>query len=1227
MKNLKIFLFVILTASVVFLTRSFLLPSVKAQSSNSDASDAIAVRIIPNPNHYSISRWYESQGFSGAPQELTVDGYEAVRDGRTVYVNATNVEGKNIYTNVYLISYNQTTTNKTVDILGQIISHWKFNSNVGVVESNNTIANCAISNKNCSSNSDCSDSELCSGSGNSSSSCVLKVAKNCSIDADCPSNFFCNSLKSKIIRDAKRIGQLEELKESLFKYKEINKTFPILKSGTYLANHSISVWPSWSQNLLANLGASANFLDPINRLGACSGYDVKTCWDATLNKFVYAPNSNYLMLPAGSYAFVYQTDVNGSNYNLCATLESRDPSLDYHFSPNDPSGSACLIATGITTGGAAGNTAPILRDKFLDGEAGQEFNGFIRVADNENNPLTWTIYTNGTNWKNWQNNNVNNSGPVLKYSNITDQKKVYASVAGDPGDYVFSFKVDDGNGGVLSTSTIIRISNSAPLIEADDGTYVLSSENPFSYSFNFSDSNLGTPESSYSVTKISGPYDIWAESKTVTFTSIGVNKYKVTHSGVISAAHKLSQDTEFSYKIQVTDKYGASSTKNVTIKVAVRKMFLDFNCASKIRVGGNYSCVLGSAATNGRQNISYSAKSPLLNNLVIAKNASSIFSISGVVSEVGIINTEIVTNDEYGDSFSKPFFLQSYNYCGDGKKQVPNDEGQGGPRNNGYEDCDGTDGIASSAKTSNAFKQYACSTKPGEVTPDIITSNNYCAFPSPLSGGGYCGDGICSSASAGGPETPCNCGIDCGGGINCSGAPACTYTYSWGDCQPTNNQTATVLTALPAGCSGTPLTTKYCNYNPECTPNCSNKNCGSDGCGGSCGACLNGKACSSAGTCVSCINNIDCNDNNPCTDDSCSSGACTRVNVSGTASCTVNYGTCTATGSQTCSDGVYGNCSGGTDPRIANCSGKTCGSDGCGGTCGTCPNGKACSPAGTCVACSSNADCNDNNPCTNDSCSSGTCVNTNNSSQVKCSVSFGTCTATGSQTCSGGVYGDCTGATDPTKTNCNGKSCGPDGCGGTCGTCTDSKICSTAGICVCAPSCSGKNCGPDGCGGTCGACTGGTTCSSSGTCVGLSCAPGYYVNVAYNYCAECGTYTLYCPGGTATAPLDVPAGHYSTGGTPSTRTGESACPAGEWCTSGQLSGLGCQPGYYCPIGSSYETLYDNPCPDGTANPDWGGASVSDCKSCQAGYWSYCGTVCFNFPPGKAGYPKCSATSL
>jgi hypothetical protein len=814
MKNFKIFLFVVLIAGISFSAKSFLFSDVNAQVSKSDSSDAIAVRIIPNPNHYSISRWYASQGFSGAPQDLTVDGYEAVRDGRTVYVNATNVEGKNIYTNVYLISYNQNSTDKTVDILGQIISHWKFNSNVGILESTNPLPSCAISNKSCSVNSDCGDDQLCATSGNASSSCVLKVTKNCLIDSDCPSNFFCNSLKSKIIRDAKRIGQLEELKEGLFKYKEINKTFPILKAGTYLPNHSISAWPSWSQNLIANLKVSSNFLDPINRLGACSGYDIKTCWNPTLNKFVYTPSSSYLMLPAGSYAFVYKTDANGSNYNLCATLESRDPSLDYHFAPNDPSASACLIATGITTGGTALNTAPILRDMYLSGEAGQEFNGFIRVTDNENNPLSWTIYTSGTNWKNWQNNNVSNVAPVLKYSNVADQKKVYANLAGDPGDYAFSFKVEDGNGGVLSTSTIIKITNSAPLIEADDGTYVLSTDNPFSYSFNFSDSNLATPETSYSVTKVSGPYDIWADSKTVTFTSIGVNKYKVTHSGFISAANKLSQDTDFSYKIKVTDRYGASATKNIVIRVVVEKTLLDFNCASKVRIGRNYYCVLGSAISNGRQNIVYTSKTPLLSNLIISKDQSSIFSISGVVSELGITNTEIVSTDEYGETFKRPFVLQSYNYCGDGQKEFPNTEGQGGYYNDGYEDCDGSDGLASTAAASSATKQYACSTKPGEITPDIITSNTYCVFASPLNGGGYCGDGICSSATAGGLETPCNCEKDCGPGINCSGVTACSYTYSWGPCQTNNTQTGTVVSATPAGCVGTPQTTQACTYVP-----------------------------------------------------------------------------------------------------------------------------------------------------------------------------------------------------------------------------------------------------------------------------------------------------------------------------------------------------------------------------------------------------------------------------
>ena len=57
---------------------------------------------------------------------------------------------------------------------------------------------------------------------------------------------------------------------------------------------------------------------------------------------------------------------------------------------------------------------------------------------------------------------------------------------------------------------------------------------------------------------------------------------------------------------------------------------------------------------------------------------------------------------------------------------------------------------------------------------------------------------------------------------------------------------------------------------------------------------------------------------------------------------------------------------------------------------------------------------------------------------------------------------------------CKGKNCGPDGCGGSCGSCLDGNVC-VSGSC-CTPICKGegKNCGPDGCGGSCGPkCSGG----------------------------------------------------------------------------------------------------------------------------------------------------------
>ncbi|MBU4216355.1 hypothetical protein L6270_02190, partial [Candidatus Parcubacteria bacterium] len=48
---------------------------VRAQTS----PDAIAIRIMQNPNHYSALRWYQEKHFAGSPQSIVVDGYNGIR--------------------------------------------------------------------------------------------------------------------------------------------------------------------------------------------------------------------------------------------------------------------------------------------------------------------------------------------------------------------------------------------------------------------------------------------------------------------------------------------------------------------------------------------------------------------------------------------------------------------------------------------------------------------------------------------------------------------------------------------------------------------------------------------------------------------------------------------------------------------------------------------------------------------------------------------------------------------------------------------------------------------------------------------------------------------------------------------------------------------------------------------------------------------------------------------
>jgi len=172
-------------------------------------------------------------------------------------------------------------------------------------------------------------------------------------------------------------------------------------------------------------------------------------------------------------------------------------------------------------------------------------------------------------------------------------------------------------------------------------------------------------------------------------------------------------------------------------------------------------------------------------------------------------------------------------------------------------------------------------------------------------------------------------------------------------------------------------------------------------------------------------------------------------------------------------------CGGGCTPA---CVGKDCGDDGCGGSCGTCPEPGFCNWEGQCES---------------------------------------LCTP------------DCEGPGGTTK------ECGPDGCGDICGECPDELVCGQSGLCedpddpeACMPDCTVAVCGGDGCGGICGTCPEGTYCNDTGLCeldedpgggpYASDCPPGQ--SLLYGKCISTGEELDEgggegCGTGTSAAPL------------------------------------------------------------------------------------------------------------
>ncbi len=304
----------------------------------SDGSgDAIGFRIVSNPLYLSPLAWYESQGFVGTPNELLVDGFAAVEDGRTTYVVAPNeTDTGEIYSNVYAISYNEGASETSKQIYAGLLENLRFVINV-------------------------TDIGLCvAADGVSYLSTDSGDPVTCSSNLDCSSDIgaTCADLKAKIRRDSARLGDLTDIQSIVNDYHAQNGVVPNLPAGTFVRGLSSSIWESWLSILGGGLGVASLSADPLNDYVDCgvegglfNAYDAETCVDET--------NGNYVC-PVGSYAYHYQA-VGSVATNLYTDLEYDSGAWVTPIDANS------LDAVTITVGNSASTATGFTPSAFCSG--------------------------------------------------------------------------------------------------------------------------------------------------------------------------------------------------------------------------------------------------------------------------------------------------------------------------------------------------------------------------------------------------------------------------------------------------------------------------------------------------------------------------------------------------------------------------------------------------------------------------------------------------------------------------------------------------------------------------------------------------------------------------------------------------------------------------------------------------------------------------------------------
>ncbi len=428
--------------------------------------------------------------------------------------------------------------------------------------------------------------------------------------------------------------------------------------------------------------------------------------------------------------------------------------------------------------------------------------------------------------------------------------------------------------------------------------------------------------------------------------------------------------------------------------------------------------------------------------------------------------------------------------------------------------------------------------------PAALAADGTCPFGVQV--GTDCGDeltfeGCCSDSTLFWcePDGTAACALDCGGSPSCGWSePDGFYDCrTLGEPEPIGAHPLECTWECEADCGdrecgadgclgscGSCKADEFCSdagVCVECTCHC--RDCGDDGCGNPCGTCEGGKACDGDGLCVD--EPVECQpqDTNGCEDCECAACVCALDPFC----CDTNWdGQCAAhcvdcgtecpcpvdcknreCGGDGCG-GSCGECELGFDCRdgkceFCTCEGKQCGDDGCGTPCAVTPEGWACNDDGIIVNVLEQCVAKEEPGCKNCECEDcvcaidafccehawdalcvGFCEDECGHGECACVPDCSTFECGGFDGC-GGHCGECDegqfchSAGFCLACNCALKECGDSGCGNSCGECEEGEVCEV-GTCkaVCVPDCEGKECGFDGCGGSCGLCAAPLVCGN-----------------------------------------------------------------------------------------------------------------------------------------------------